>query len=230
MVKSCLVIDDDVIQRNFLSEFINETPELELKGNFESAIKALDYLEKNSVDLIFLDIEMPLLNGLEFLKLLKNKPAVILVSSEQKYALESYEYGVSDYLLKPLSYAKFYTAVQKIKVQFEQNTSATPSIKDLFVKVNSQIEKIDLATILFIEAAVDYIEIVTSTKKYLVNNSMTKIMEKLPQDQFARVHRSYIVQLNKIIAIDGNTLSIGNKAIPISKTYKEELLGQINLL
>ena len=230
MVKSCLVIDDDVIQRNFLSEFINETPELELKGNFESAIKALDYLEKNSVDLIFLDIEMPLLNGLEFLKLLKNKPAVILVSSEQKYALESYEYGVSDYLLKPLSYAKFYAAVQKIKVQFEQNTVAIPSIKDLFVKVNSQIEKIDLATILFIEAAVDYIEIVTSTKKYLVNNSMTKIMEKLPQDQFARVHRSYIVQLNKINAIDGNTLSIGNKAIPISKTYKEELLGQINLL
>ena len=173
---------------------------------------------------------MPFLNGFEFLKGIQKKPQIILVTSKEKYAVESYEYNINDYLLKPVSYARFLQAVNKVKKSLDDTNNRQPIGKELFVRVNSVIEKIKVDHILYIEAAVDYVEIFTSAEKFLVNTSMHKIIDKLPKDDFIRVHRSFIVRIDKINKIDGNLIEINNKLIRISKSYKDEVMRSINLI
>ena len=230
MEVKCLVIDDDKIQRELMDSFVNETDGLQVTASFESAVKASNYLTANDVDLILLDIQMPIMSGLEFLKGLRKKTNIVLVSSEEKYALESYNFDVIDYLLKPVSYARFLQAVNKVKDIMNEKGVVKSSAKDIFVKVNSVIEKIKLADILFIEAAVDYVQIITSNGKFLVNTSMNSLLEKLPKNDFIRIHRSYIIRIDKISKIDGNLIVINDKLIRISRSYKDAVMQRINLI
>ena len=230
MKLKCLIIDDDRTQRVLMESYINETHELELIESFDSAIGAKNFIQSNVIDLIFLDIEMPVMNGFDFLKSIKNPPKVVLISSKEKYALESYDYNVVDYLLKPVAYVNLIQAVDKVKEALNNQTNTNISQEEIFVKVNSVIEKVKLKDILYIAAAVDYVEIYTASKKLLVNTSMAKILEMLPQEKFMRVHRSHIINLGKIDQIDGNIVIVGEQSIRISKSYKEDLLNKINVL
>lgn len=223
----CLVIDDDKTQRGLIGGYVEETDFLTLSGTCESAVEAANLLNKLTVDLILLDIEMPVMSGMEFLKNIDVVPQVILATSKEEYALEAFGYDVTDYLLKPISYSRFLKAVSKARRRFDQQKNEEPDGNEIFVKVNSVLEKIALPDILLIEAAVDYVRIRTSDNRYLVNTSLSSILNKLPQKDFIRVHRTYIVRIDKIDTIDGNTIVVGDKLIKIGRSFKKGFMQRI---
>lgn len=228
MVLKCVVVDDDKSQRNLIENYIEEIDFLHLSATFDNAISAINFLNINSVDIIFLDIEMPQMTGFEFLESIKNAPQIIIMSSQEGYALKSYNYTLTDYLLKPVSYTRFIQAVNKAR-----NTKTDKNFdneKELFVKVNSIIEKIELKDILFIEAAVDYVKIHTSKGRLLVNTSMNNMLEKLPKHNFIRIHRSYIINKKEIVKIDGNFIKIKDTLLPISKSHREAVMHSITII
>jgi len=224
----CLVVDDDKIQRELIGGYVEETDFLTLSGKCESAVEAANLLSKLTVDLILLDIEMPVMSGMEFLKNMDIAPQVILATSNKDYALEAFGYDVTDYLLKPISYSRFLKAVNKAKYQIDQQEDVNPKGNEIFVKVNSVLEKIELPDILFIEGAVDYVYIHTSETRYLVNTSLNSILNKLPEKDFIRVHRSYIVRIDKIDSIDGDTIAVRDQLVKIGRSYKKEFMQRIS--
>lgn len=230
MALRCVIIDDDPIQRELVSSYIGEHDGTELVTSFDSAISAVNFFDSNDIDVLFLDVELPGMSGLEFLRSSSSASHVILISSEMKYAVDSFEFEVTDYLLKPISFARFLQAVQKVnRIMAEQNTIKTE--KDvLFVKANSVIEKITLTDITHIEAAVDYVMIYTGNRKFMVNSSMNAIMNKLPGNDFMRIHRSYIVRIDKIESVDGSTVVVNNKVLRVSKGYRQEFLDRLDVI
>ncbi|MBL4754484.1 MAG: response regulator transcription factor [Flavobacteriales bacterium] len=224
----CLVIDDDRTQRELLGSFVQETEFLTLSQTCESAVSAANLLNHITVDLILLDIEMPVMSGLEFMRIINISPQIILATSKEKYAVEAFNYDVTDYLLKPISYSRFLKAVNKAKYQFDQQRDANLERNEIFVKVNSVVEKIILPDILLIEAAVDYVNIRTLETRYMVNTSLSSILERLPQKDFMRIHRSYIVRIDKIDSIDGNTILIGDQLIRIGRSYRKLFMQRIS--
>ena len=225
-----IVIDDDRTQRELIENYIKETDYVELLGSFDNAVKALKYLGKSSIHLIFLDIEMPLMSGIEFLQTVNADSKVVLVTAKKEYAVKSYEYKVADYLLKPVSYARFLQTLDKVRNDIKGGEETEPINDSIFVKVKGLFKKIIVQEILFIQAANEYVEIVTQGRKYLVSMSMTKILEKLGEFDFVRVHRSYIIRIDKVDEIDGSCFLIGKKMIPISKSFKEDVLQRFNLV
>jgi len=222
------VIDDDRTQRELLGSFVEETDFLTLAGTCESAVKAANLLNQITVDLILLDIEMPVMSGLEFMQSMNVSPLVILATSKAEYALEAYSYNVTDYLLKPISYSRFLKAVNKAKKLYDQQEDAKPVGSEIFVKVNSVVEKIKLPDILLIEAAVDYVNIRTSDTRYMVNTTLSSILNRLPPKDFMRIHRSYIVRIDKIDSIDGNTILVGDQLLKIGRSYRKEFMQRIS--
>jgi DNA-binding LytR/AlgR family response regulator len=202
---------------------------LEIKGKFTSSSKAMPWLLENQVDLLFLDIEMPGMSGLDLLRSLPYKPEVVIVSSKPQYAVEAYDLSVTDYLLKPVTdYGRFLAAVTKVMTK--KKTNQPKQDENLFVRIESLLLKLDIHDILWIEAFGDYIKINTADKMHTVYATLKKIEEKLPSQKFVRVHRSYIVNIAKITNIDPNNLEINKKIIPISNTYRDDLLNKISVL
>ena len=232
---SCVIVEDDLVAQKILEVLVKKTAFLDLKRSFDDPIKASAYLKEEKIDLIFLDIEMPGINGLQLIDLLEYKTSVIIVSENQQYAIEAFEHSVCDYLLKPLDdYSRFLKAVLRVKEI--QNTKIPPAkpkknnSTPLFVKVDSLLHNINLSSILWIEAYGDYIKINTEQKMLMVLSTLKSIESKLPQHQFVRVHRSYIVNLRRVENIDPSNLQIGEKIIPISATHRDGLINKINLL
>jgi DNA-binding LytR/AlgR family response regulator len=229
---TCIIIDDDPAARVMLSVMVEKAPMLTLKKSMETALEAIEYLKTEPVDLIFLDMEMPGLSGLQFLDMLSYKPFVIIVSGEQKYALDAFRYHVADYLLKPVTdYGRFMQSilrVQRSKEEFIKNNK--PDSSQLFVKVDSLLQSLAVDAILWLEASSDYVKIHTDKKTLLVLSTMKALEEKLPTDQFVRVHRSFIVNIRHINNIDQANLQIGTKIIPISANYRTLLMEKIKIL
>lgn len=226
---SCIIIDDDRISIQVLEELVNKTDLLEFVASFTSAPAALQLLQKQEIDLIFLDVEMPEMTGLEFLQSLTKKPEIIITSSKQKYALEAFNSDVTDYLLKPISeYSRFVKAVMKVVDNKAENIESNTD--SIFVKVDSLLINLEFTNILWVEAYGDYVKINTPEKTYTVYSKLKVMEERLPDSTFFRVHRSYIVNLTKIENIDHTNLQIGSKIIPISNSYKDALINKINLL
>ncbi|NQY68855.1 MAG: response regulator transcription factor [Flavobacteriales bacterium] len=227
----CIVVDDDKVQRDLISAYCKKCDLLDFSGSCENAIEASNFIRLNPQDLIFLDVEMPEMTGLEFLKNLVNKPQIVLITGNQKYALDAYNNNVTDYLLKPISYARFLNSVHKASTLLNRTINPGDEVpKDIYVKVDSMLEKILLKDIIYIEAAVDYIHISTNSRKYFINSTMKSILESLPSQNFIRVHRSFIISVSKIIKIDGNLIDMGANLVPISRSYKEEVMRKINLV
>ncbi|NQY68417.1 MAG: response regulator transcription factor [Flavobacteriales bacterium] len=223
---NCIVIEDSEIQRKLICHYIEKTDYLNLKRDFVDAVEAVSYLRKETVDLIFLDISMPVMSGMEFLKSFDNSAQVILFTSHEEYALEAFEYNVIDYLVKPVSYARFMKAVNKAKAGFEKGDHETSD--EIFIKVNSVFEKVRISEILWIEALADYVIINTSERKYTVLSSMKSIVSKLPTKEFMRVHRSSIIRIDKISKIDNGVIEIvGKKLITIGRSYKKEVMDRL---
>jgi len=224
----CIIIDDEPLAQKGISEYVNDIDFLELYGVFENALKAVDTIHQKKIDLLFLDIQMPRISGLEFLKTLQDPPLVILTTAYPQYALESYELDVLDYLVKPISFPRFLKAVTKAKEHMEARRIHIPESNDhIFIKADNRIVKILFGDILYVEALQNYICIHTPGKKFISYLTFKSIEESLPKELFLKVHKSYIVQLAKVEAIEGNQLQVSRFLIPISRNNKEEVLQKL---
>ena len=231
---NCLIVDDEPSAANVLTTYIDTTPFLSLAGKAKDPLEAMELLRQTEVDLIFLDIEMPDMTGLELIKTLNPKPAIILISTKQEYALEAFEYEVVDYLLKPIAnYGRFLQAAQRARMSIERKASASsPTDKTdyIYLKVDSLLVKFRLEDILWVEAFGDYVKVKTPDKVHMVYATLKSIEDALPSDEFVRIHRSYIVRMDRIDNIDNTNLQITDKILPIGNSHKKNLMERIKVL
>ncbi len=226
----CIIIDDDNVSRLLLAGLVKKEPFLELSGVFDNAVEVIDFIKQNQVDLIFLDIEMPELSGFEFLKLLKNPPVIVLTTSNPEYAVTAFDFDVQDYLLKPITLPRFIKAVEKIK-QAEAGNAGAAYEDAIFLREEGRLVKVEVRKILFIEAQRDYAKVYTEGgKKLLILSTMKSIESKLPSKHFLRVHRSFIVNINKISDLTESNLLIEKNIIPVGNSYREKLMKSLNIL
>ncbi|WP_299434711.1 LytTR family DNA-binding domain-containing protein [uncultured Aquimarina sp.] len=241
---NCIIIDDEETARVIIQQLCSQVEELSVIEEFPNAIQAIKFLNKEKVDLIFLDIHMPDFTGFDFIQTLKNPPKIILTTSDKNFALEAFEYEcIVDYLVKPITLPRFLKAIQKAESTPDINPASTTQDQsenetagissgenDLYINIDRRLIKIDMSTILVIEAKGDYILIKTEKQNYTVHSTLKKIEEKLPNDLFLKVHRSYIINIKKIIDIEDNSVLIEKDVIPVSRSNRSELMKRLNLL
>ena len=220
----CIIIDDEPLAIKIIENYLTDFKQFELLATFNTAIAALPIIDKDDIDVIFLDINMPKMSGLDFLKSLKIKPQIVITTAYREYAVESFDLDVLDYLVKPIPYGRFVKSINKItnRLQLEKEKLEDVSLKEepyIFLKVDKKLMKIKLNNILFIESLKDYIKVMTTIGDYLVHKSMNSISEELPEENFLRIHRSYTIALNKITAVEGNSVEIAKRRIPIGRNY-----------
>jgi DNA-binding LytR/AlgR family response regulator len=222
---SCLIVEDEPLAAEVLSDYIQQVPFLQLQGICSDAIYAMEILQKEKVDVVFLDIHLPKLKGMQFIKALKEPPQIIITTAYQEYALQGYELNVVDYLLKPIEFSRFLMAVNKVKKPAAASPAATstapPERMHLFFNVSKKMVKVYLDEILYIESLKEYIRIVTPDKAILTKFQLGQIEELLAKNNFLRVHRSFIVSKNKIDAFTATDVEINGTPIPIGRSYKE---------
>jgi two-component system, LytTR family, response regulator len=224
---SCIIIEDEPLALKRTRTFIEKTPSLNLCGTFDNALKGLQYLKSNKVDLLFLDINMDELSGIELLESSKIESQVIITTAYQEYALKGYELNVTDYLLKPFTFDRFIKAVNKAQENLSQTISQKP-VEFIFVKTENRLEKINIAEILYIEGMRDYRRIHTSNKKIMTLQNFTELEHLIPSRQVCRVHKSYMIGISKIESIERGGIKIANQLIPLSQTYKDLFYQIIN--
>lgn len=225
----CVIIDDEKTARLTLSKLCERVGDIEVLAEFENPADALTFLAENQIDLLFLDIHMPEIKGSEFVKSVSELPDVVMTTTDPSFALEAFQYNVVDYLVKPISLGRFLKTMDKIR----SKNSEAPRIdeeKSIFVNINSRLVKLNFEDIQVIEAKGDYVQIKTEDKKYTVHNTLKKIEEKLPGSKFLKVHRSYIINLEKIVDIEDNSILIAEEIIPVSRANREVLLNKLNML
>jgi DNA-binding LytR/AlgR family response regulator len=223
----CIIIDDEPFARKGLQGYIGQIDFFDLKGICENALELNSLLKKEPVDLLFLDIEMPYLTGIEFLKQLASPPRVVFTTAYEKYALQGFDLEVLDYLLKPISFDRFLKAANKAFDYFHQQQAPSATEDYIFVKADSKLEKIAFADILFAEALENYVAIYTREKKIITHLTLKMLQEKLPATAFVQPHKSYLIAIDKINSIEGNILHITQFQVPISKYQKEEIMEKI---
>lgn len=234
---NCIIIDDESTARLIINQLCSDVEGLHVVGDFSNAMQAIKYLNEQTVDLIFLDIHMPDFSGFDFIKTLKNPPNIIITTSDKNYALEAFEYDfIIDYLEKPITLERFKKALLKVK-KVRQQVVASSAVKeeatlenDLYVNIDRRLIKIDMPSIYLIEAKGDYINIKTASKNYIVHSTLKKIESKLPDSLFLKVHRSFIINIKKIVDIEDNSVLIEKDVIPVSRSSRPELMRRLNLL
>lgn len=220
----CIIIEDEPLATDLLVEYVSQTDFLELMATFKNAVLALKYLKDNAVDLIFLDIHLPKIKGLSFLRMLNNPPAVIITTAYHEYAVEGFELQVTDYLLKPFEYDRFLSAVSRVLTSKSEKPDEQAPAKDyLFVNAQSRKVKIQFSDILFIESQKEYIKIVTAKKEYISRMSTNMIEDILPAHLFRRVHRSFIISISKIDSYNSEMVEINGIQVPIGRAYRDVL-------
>ncbi len=228
-----MVVDDEALARQLIETHIAGVPGLEIVYSCLSAAEAGEYLKLNKVDLLFLDIHLPQLSGIDFLKSLEHPPKVIFTTAYSEFALEGYELNVLDYLLKPITFERFYKAVHKaieildIEKEIKESSSAQLEEKSILIKSSHQLIRIELADILYIEGLHKYIKIVSKQKNYTTLFAISAMEKELPSQQFYRCHRSFIINLSKVELIEGHQLVMGTHRVPVSKSNKQELISKL---
>lgn len=228
----CLIVDDNRVARLMLRQFLEKIAVVQIAGECEDALSARKVLQEKQVDILFLDIEMPGMSGLELLKLLTEKPLTILTTAKQGYAVEAFEMNVVDYLVKPFSFSRLMLSVERaVELLREKDTQLSQVSPDfLFIKERKVIRKLDLNDILWMEAKGDYARVHVPGKSYIIHSSLRLLEDRLPSPRFIRVHRSYIIALDKIDYIEDMVVHIHDVAIPVSESYREQLLQHLHLL
>lgn len=230
---NCIVIDDEAPAIEQMVDYIGRVPFLECIATFDNALDAVPYLKMNPVDLIFLDIEMERFTGLQMLKTLRVKPKVVLTTAYDSYALDAFNLNVTDYLLKPISFERFIQAIEKVYEQFKTVDTVAgapiyPALRTwFFVRTEFRMQRIEFDDILFIEGMKEYLGIQTRTERIMVLQSFARIQKSLPDENFFRVHKSFIVAINKVDRVERNQIFIGSHAIPLSDTYKTAFMKYI---
>jgi DNA-binding LytR/AlgR family response regulator len=236
---NCIIIDDEATARAIISQLCTNVPNLNVLEAFPNAMQAIKYLNQNEVDLIFLDIHMPDFTGFDFIDTIKNPPKIVLTTSDPNFAIQAFGYDcIVDYLVKPITPERFQKAIDKavaIKplsspVKVSSNQVETSSGNDLYVNIDRRLIKIDIPSIYLVEAKGDYIQVKTETQNYTVHSTLKKIEEKLPDNLFLKVHRSFIINVDKIIDIEDNSVLIKKDVIPVSRSNRPELMKRLNLL
>jgi len=228
---NCIIIEDEIPAQKILKNFIGKIPNLELIGTFNAAIEAYSFLDNNEVDLVFLDINLPDMSGLEFIKTVKNPPAIIMTTAYPDYAVSSFELDtIVDYLVKPISFERFFKAINKLKSKQVKEENIEEVEDSIFLNVDKTHHKIVLNDIVYVESDRNYITLVTKNKALSFIDTLKNWSDKLCSKQFAQVHKSYIINVNQVDKISGNTLFIADKKIPIGRTFKQELLKTLNIV
>lgn len=225
-----LIIDDEPLAHEIIKKYAGDLKTIEIVGSCSDALEAIPFLNTQTIDLLFLDINMPLLSGIEFLKTMKTPPLVILTTAYTEYALQGYELNVLDYLVKPFSLSRFLVAIQKAELQLtlQRPADTENKIQSIFIKANKKTVQIRFNEIIYVEGLGDYIKIYTETNHFITNLSMKKMEEALPSDIFFRIHKSHIVNLQKISAIDGNMVEVFTKKLMIGHNYRADFFTRIN--
>lgn len=225
----CIIIEDEPLAQNVLKKYISDHPSLELVEIYNDALQAQTILSKQSIPLIFLDINLPKLSGINFIKTLSQPPLVIFTTAYPEYAVEGFELNAVDYLLKPFSFERFLKAVNRALEKLNAGNNKVTEEKSLhiFLKSDKKIHKVDLQSIQYIEAIGDYMKVVTDSGQLIVNETMKKLQDDLPVNYFIRIHKSFIISRNKIRFIEGNYVQLGDKSIPIGATYRNEVLAAV---
>jgi two-component system response regulator LytT len=236
---NCIIVDDEGAARMIVELLCSKIPELDVIESFSNAMDAMKFLNQQTVDVVFLDIHMPGFTGIDFVQTLKNPPKIVLTTSDTNFAIEAYEYeAIVDYLVKPITQDRFEKSIIKIKTALEKDkTPAQVSTKmasnaedDIYINIDRRLIKLKLNEILVVEAKGDYIEVKTEKQNYRVHNTLKSIKDKLPDNMFLQIHRSYIINFTKIIDIEDNSVLIEKSVIPISRSNRPELMRRLNLL
>ncbi len=235
MKTRCLLVDDEPLARNLIKGYLTKLENIEIVGEADNAMKAMEILRNHKVDLMFLDIQMPQVSGLDFLRSMRNPPSVIIISAYKEYALDGFDLDVVDYLLKPVTFERFLKAVDKYysvhvnpaNVEVTGNSTSNDEAF-LYVKEGKKVVKMFLKNILFIEGLSEYVKFHTEEKRVVSKMSLTSLTEQLPPEQFLRIHKSFIVSLRHIHSFTANTIEIGEKILPIGRSYKNAVLKALN--
>jgi DNA-binding LytR/AlgR family response regulator len=231
---NCLIVDDDKLARTALKQLIAQVDFLTLKEECANPVEAFNYLKKETIDLVFLDVEMPGMTGIELIRNLEKRPIIILISAKKDYAVEAFELNVADYITKPVTLSRFMIAVSRAKQLMETNEQRLDvGERDknfIFVRSNSVLTKIRISDIIYIQALGDYVNIFTKDKRYTVHITLKGIEEKLGPGSFYRLHRSYLVSLDHVDGIEEGTAYVGKYPLPIGEQFKKELLKKLNLI
>ncbi len=230
----CIVVDDDELSRKLVEGCIERTEFLQLSASFSNAKDAIKHLKSDRIDLIFLDVEMPEISGLEMIEQLKSIPQIILITGKRDYAVEAFEYDVTDYILKPFDYERFKKAVTKARELDEAQHQLNTNENEFFIKKDSKLIKLNLTDIAYVEALADYVNIFVEKpgnhfERLTVLSTMKSVEAKLPARDFCRVHRSYIVRLDKIKSFEDSMIQIADKSIPVSRSNKEFLVKKLKM-
>ena len=230
MIINCIIVDDEPLARKGLKEYVTDVDFLKLVGEFENPLKATELISSGDVQLLFLDIQMPKITGLDFFRTLQNAPPVIFTTAYPQYALEGFEVNALDYLVKPISFDRFLKAAMKAREYYEvreTNEKEKATTDYFFIKTDNKLVKILFEDVLFVEALQNYVTIHTLLKKYMTYLTFKSVEEYLPADKFLKVHKSYIVAASKVDSIEGNDIRIGQHHIPISRNQKEEVMEKL---
>ena len=226
----CIIIDDDKVFTKILIELVNKTEFTEFIDCFYDTQSAINFLKEEDVDIVFLDIELPESLGIDIIQYLDKKTQIILVTGKEKYAVEAFEYNVVDYLIKPITPERFQKAVRKAKEYYDLRASAQLNRNRLFLKENNVYHNVHTDEVLYVEALGDYVKVNTKTKNYTLLTTMKQIEQKLPEQKFMRVHRSYIINVDKVETFDGGLMVIDKKLISVGKSYKKSITSRLNLV
>ncbi|MGV4415126.1 LytR/AlgR family response regulator transcription factor [Chryseobacterium sp. T1] len=222
----CIITDDEPLAVSLLEKYVSEMPDFELLSTFLNPIEAIEFIQNNEVDLVFLDIQMPELSGINFMKIVGDKVKYILTTAYSEFAMEGYEHNVIDYLLKPITISRFEKSIQKALERLSKPAELEKNF--VFIKSSGQQHKILFDDILYIESIKDYVNIKTKNQEYIVLDTLKSLEEKLPESTFARIHKSYILNLNQIKSIDSkNVLLISEQEIPIGESFKTNFLKKL---
>ena len=224
-----IIVDDEPMARSFLERYCEKHGDIEVSGSFDDSESALSFLKSNEIDILFLDVEMPGDTGFQLLDKLSYMPKVILTTSKTDYAFDAFQYNVSDYLKKPISYARFQESIHKISESFTA-VSRKDNKDDIFIKTEGKFIRLSYEDILYIESMGDYVKYFTAAKYYLTHGTLKSVEEKMNTKEFIKVHRSYIVNMRKIKDIQDNSIVIDGKVIPISKSLKPSVMVKINVV
>jgi DNA-binding LytR/AlgR family response regulator len=228
---NCIAIDDEPLALTKLAGFVNKIDDLKMVRTFDNAVEAIGWIKENNTDLIFLDIQMEQLTGIQFLEATGTTARIIITSAFDQYALKGFELNVTDYLLKPFSFQRFVQAVNRVMEYYAQKTTRNETSSDndkyIFIKTEYRLERVDLDDILYIEGMKDYLRVICTDKKIMTLQSFSKLEESLPAKKFCRVHKSFIVALDKIKSVERGVIIVADKRIPVSNTYKDNFYSRI---
>jgi two-component system LytT family response regulator len=227
----CVLIDDEPLAMKVLQNYFNNFADFEITGTFNNALEALEFINSNTVDAVFLDINMPMMTGFELIRLIEYKTKIIITTAFREFAAESYDLDVLDYLVKPIPLPRFIKCIHKIEADFnlKNNIKIEPHKIEphIFIKVDKKMVKITIDEILFIEGMKEYIKVVTTDKTYITHKSLTSLSEELPADRFMRIHKSYTIAIDKVKSIEGNRIQILTYTLPIGRNYTKDVKSKI---